>query len=158
MPGDRVPQHFLARPVHAARGCVRQGLNDEGFVEGSNVAIEYRLAENQPARMPALAAELIARRVTVIAPTGGTVSGLAAKAATTTIPVVFTTGDDPVILRAAAWNPFIFGYIRVAATRLSRDPNRHGLCLPRFFRCLFIQICSNVSLWGIGEMETSPPC
>jgi putative ABC transport system substrate-binding protein len=73
-----------------------QGLNDEGYVEGKNVVIEDRFADNQPDRLPTLAAELIAWRVTVLAATGGTVSGLIAKAMTTPIPVVFTTGGDPV--------------------------------------------------------------
>jgi putative ABC transport system substrate-binding protein len=76
----------------------RRGLNDVGFVEGRNVAIEYRWAENQVDRLPALAAELVARRVSVIAATGGPVTGLAVKAATTDIPFVFISGVDPVKL------------------------------------------------------------
>jgi putative ABC transport system substrate-binding protein len=74
----------------------RQGLAESGFVEGRNVAIEYRYALNQIDRLPALMAELVERRVTVLAATGGTISGRAAKPATTTVPIVFTTGDDPV--------------------------------------------------------------
>jgi putative ABC transport system substrate-binding protein len=73
----------------------RQGLKDTGYVEGENVAAEYRFAENQIDRLPALAADLVRRRVAVIV-AGGPPAALAAKAATTTIPIVFGVGDDPV--------------------------------------------------------------
>src|SRR6516164_8189433 len=79
----------------------RQGLREVGYVEGENVAIEYRFADNQNERLPALAADLVHRRVTVIAATT-TLAVLAAKAATTTIPIVFATGDDPVRLGLVA--------------------------------------------------------
>jgi putative ABC transport system substrate-binding protein len=73
-------------------------LKEAGFVEGENVAIEYRWAEGQNDRLPALADELVRRRVAVIAAAGGPNSALAAKAATTTVPILFVVGEDPVKL------------------------------------------------------------
>ena len=79
---------FLVQAFH-------RGLGEIGFVEGRNVGVEYRSAEGQYNRLPALAADLVTRNVNVIAATG-TPTGLPAKAATTTIPIVFVTGSDPV--------------------------------------------------------------
>ena len=80
----------------------RQGLKDTGHVDGENITIEYRWGENQTDRLPTLVAELIRRQVAVIVATGGSVPALAAKAGTTTIPIVFAVPEDPVRLGLVA--------------------------------------------------------
>src|SRR4051812_31675560 len=85
-----------ARRYADRAAAFREGLKEMGFVENHNVTIDYRWADDHNERLPEMAAELVARRVAVIVTGGSTSTARAAKAATTTIPIVFTTAADPV--------------------------------------------------------------
>jgi putative ABC transport system substrate-binding protein len=94
-----------ARSAGASASLVaafQQGLGDTGYVEGQNVTIEYRWADGQYARLPALAADLVDRKVDLIATSGGPSAAQAAKSATATIPITFVVGTDPVGLGLVA--------------------------------------------------------
>jgi putative ABC transport system substrate-binding protein len=95
--GAESPTAFASR-VRA----FRQGLGETGYVEGRNVAIEFRWAQGQHERLAALAADLVGRRVAVIVAPGGAPAGLAAKSVTTTIPIVFEMGADPIAIGLVA--------------------------------------------------------
>jgi putative ABC transport system substrate-binding protein len=88
-PGSPEPNAFLV-------AAFREGLSETGFVEGRNVSLEFRWAQDDNARLPELAADLVRRRVAIIATPGSTAASLAAKAATTTIPIVFQIAADPI--------------------------------------------------------------
>jgi putative ABC transport system substrate-binding protein len=96
MPAIGFLSSLSAGPFAPLVAAFHQGLNETGYVEGQNLAIEYRSAEGRYDRLPALAADLVGRNVDLIVASGGTPSALAAKSATSTIPIVFTAVSDPV--------------------------------------------------------------
>jgi putative ABC transport system substrate-binding protein len=107
---------------------IRQGLSESGFVEGQNIAFDYRWAEGQYDRLAGLATDLVRQRVAVIITMGSELSGLAAKAATSTIPIVFAAGADPIRTGLAASLHRPGGNVTGVATYIAEmEPKRLGL-------------------------------
>src|SRR4029077_1082399 len=125
-----------------------QGLKETGYVDGQNVAIEYHWAENQMDRLSALVADLVRRRVAVI-PAGDTPAALAAKAATTTIPIVFATGGDPVAMGLVA-----------SLNRPGENGTRIALLSAEIARTrpqLLRELLPNTARFGVLADPASPP-
>jgi hypothetical protein len=111
----------------------RLGLKEAGYVEGRNVAMEYRWAEGQIERLPALAADLVQRQVSVIAAMGGDTTALAAKAATATIPIIFENGSDQ-IKSGPCYQPEPPGQVREESRRPCAPSGLDILAHPRYAR------------------------
>ena len=127
---DRHPEPSIVRTDAPLLTVVRQGLTESGYVEGRNVAVEYRWADGQYDRLPALAADLVRRNVAVIIAFGGNRSTPVVRAATTTIPIVFVVASDPVRLGLVASLNRPGGNITgVTTSYIDAAPKRLGLLL-----------------------------